>query len=1764
MPSQGLLTVADSHNVAFGAEQSLLENLGEKAASVAKFVGLSVAAGVNDISNIPATVGNLFGGDFQIDTMEDRLVGYDNNLLQYYEDHKTGIDTAGFIAGSLVPGTGGVKVFNAGAAALKGATATGRFGATTAKAVELLVPARETALATAIKELGSAGNVFSIGNANTLKTIAAGFHEQALQAFAFETAVAATMHNSPILSEMDASDLAVNVAIGTAFGGVVGGALSGAGAVYKMKKAVSGIQKDLHPWSMTYEPPANFTAAEKAISWRYQIDNLPQVADDFALKDRALALRSQTETAMWTKVQESLNDFAGGDHTLAKALLEEAKTGSADDFMKAFMHGSNVGRLTSRTHAEAEIAALNKKAMKEGIQSLTPEEAARFTNSEVTFVRLHGEGTERGAVMLEDRPSILSITDRFNKIEFKEDGMYNAGKKIFNQENNPHRPFNIMGLDHMQVESRYFWAERLAKWTPENNVIVHETDIPLLEKALRDLDEVRVIPEGGKIDEAYKLIGKDQMREFVVRQKHNIAERLAQRVTSLDPQTIADKLMSHFGVTVNISDEAGFWGRWSQKTDANGVRWDAIELSKTGLARKNLLSIVQTLEHERGHMQFQAMLRGLTSNFKDPAVLMRPGMPTDLADRNYAAMIKDLVPELTKVSKRARPLHWKEAMTDIEVKEYLTQAHELMADSFAYFALHPEKLDKFPQFKAYAGHLIRPIPQEIKDAMTVRATKLSQEEIAKIVNVRSGNLDGSAFSQEGYFARDLDRAAYMAKREAAGTRAGEAVADPLLLPKHAKIVTNTASLRVNGYEVDGIAHLAAKEQLYRENAQRVVTANLGEDALSLPKISKKQLIAEASEGPGVMATANADYGTGGSVFSFIGQRTHAMISKMKTATGEVLTPVMHKLANDLDGAVEWSVLNERVRMSPYRYRLVDDMLVADVPAEKLADLMAAGDEFAQISIKNSNALEAVKAHMALNAKRQAGLSTIDKMQNVGSRRVPEHFYPIPRNPADTPHFAYVIDDTITGVGHSQMIYAKDAQALEVLKQHALTEKPHLKVLTKAESEAYFKAHGQFDFERTMNEKLIDATKSRLGTSASYLPKTDPAKIVQETMEWHYARDAAFVRSNISALYQPEFEALYNAGHSATQAAKSKFGYIAAVSHAENAAANPHSDLVKMALDVSKKDELPFWTPLNKMADEFVSKVWNSAREAFAGIKGEHELEAVQAALSKAGYKGVLPTDETALRALNATVPRGTLTTFVNKANAMIATFALRLDPLNALNNLVGSQVLVQSELRSLLRNIEAANGDAAGELAKLAFIKEPSKGNAILSPTKLIANSIKRFHTDAEARAWAKANGFTTTISEQYDQSLDIMAASIRDTNASVAFQKLKDLGNFGEKWTGNSLAEEMNRFVAADVMKQITDVAVKHGVLGEKEALAYVNTFVNRTQGNYLASQRPLVFQGALGQAIGLFQTYQFNLIQQLLRYVGEGDKKAVLTMMGLQGSIYGMQGLPAFNAINTHIIGNMIAGNPNHRDVYKTIYETAGPDAGDWIMYGGLSNLPGLVSADLKNNMYTRGDVNPRHLFVIPTSPSELPIYQASAKVLGNIFDTIGNATKSGEVVQSLLRGLEHNGVSRPLAGLAQVLEGLGTGNVEATSNSGNILMQHDLANWASLTRLLGGKPLDEAVMQDAMFRVNAYKAKDRSRKEALGEAIKMNVYAGKEISEDQMTGFMESYLNAGGKQTEFNQFMMRQYRNAEIPQAEQLRKNLASPYSKALQVMMGGQEQ
>ena len=159
-------------------------------------------------------------------------------------------------------------------------------------------------------------------------------------------------------------------------------------------------------------------------------------------------------------------------------------------------------------------------------------------------------------------------------------------------------------------------------------------------------------------------------------------------------------------------------------------------------------------------------------------------------------------------------------------------------------------------------------------------------------------------------------------------------------------------------------------------------------------------------------------------------------------------------------------------------------------------------------------------------------------------------------------------------------------------------------------------------------------------------------------------------------------------------------------------------------------------------------------------------------------------------------------------------------------------------------------------------------------------------------------------------------------------------------------------------------------------------------------------------------------------------------------------------------------------------------------------------------------------------------------------------------------MLGGIEQHGINRPLAGVARVARGLTNDGVSfSASSQGNIISANDLYSWANLARLSGAKPFDEAISQDALYRLRAYQAKDTALRSSLGEAIRSVVTGGGSPTHEQLAEFQEAYARAGGKQEEFSKWYTQQLRAATTSQANKLIQSSKGADSEYMQNIMGG---
>lgn len=1077
-------------------------------------------------------------------------------------------------------------------------------------------------------------------------------------------------------------------------------------------------------------------------------------------------------------------------------------------------------------------------------------------------------------------------------------------------------------------------------------------------------------------------------------------------------------------------------------------------------------------------------------------------------------------------------------------------------------------------------------------AQSLFKRKVSIDDIELITNIRKDALLGKSrweptdpknFMAQETYAAELTRKLGRSESEAI------TVSQLYTMPKYLK-ANHLPDMVVDGNTLKGLQAIEYSNIINKEATDRVVVAVLGDEANYFVDYSDDAIRAAHRGGTGQGITHFA----GGALGST--ERTTAynanLVAKIEQKRVEALKLASEAEINGLLGdsraAIAWSGLNELRANQSEMFVLAKegDRLIPKKVADheaKMAEFAANGEydkitEFDPSRLAEGTALSIdipenirgiAELHVEFTAKRNGEFSKLHSAQGNLSQQDPRAFYPVRQDPRQYKHHAFVKDSSVSGVGHTKMILARSGEELEALVAKVPADS-NLRVYTSVDTDEYYKAIDTWMYDRTLHDNYLDIELPAKGIRASYMPMTDPDQIATTFLQYHIRGENAVIREAVATKFNKFISQMEARGriYSGIQGSSTDAISKLAVSTKNN----PYMAQVKGLFNISRIEDAPDWwinmqTALDRGVSTAYNKVDRIAHQAFNSGKLATLAEDANKVFQEMGIKTAY--NDAALQLLvNSRVDRGVLTKFVRGANAFLNDTVLRSDTFNAINNTVGNTILMSTELMNLVKDIRAASPELAGKLAELAELAVPgTAGQKIFSAKKLIANAQRQV---AELYPHWKAGTLQSTVYGEFDRrallpslgdqlfrSIDAVtltgATTARDIHKATT--KVQDTWGrwmkFASKASGNELAEQNNRLITGLAVKSITDLAVQAGKITEKEAWPYIHTVIARVNGAVRASERPLMFQGPIGQAIGLFQTYQLTLMQQAFRYLGEGRSKTIALLAGLQTTIYGANSLPGFNLINHHLIG-MASGNESHNDIYSATYKAFGKEGAEWLMYGVPSNL-------LNSALYTRGDTNPRVWTVVPNPmhPEEIPLISAFSTAIGSVMQAAESVTDGAPVWGAFLSAIEHSGLSRPLAGLATVARG------HSTQRSGNFLYENDLLSLSSLARVAGAKPIDEAIMQNSYYREQAYASADRAKRNEIGVAIRESISSGGEITQDMVNDFAEKYVEYGGSQKQFNSYFMRQYKNATVSQAEQLRDRLSNPYAQRLQLFMGGSD-
>ncbi len=1672
----------------------------------------AVISGLGSIYNTFASGANLLGADVaQINTQE-QLNDIDQNWGNYYKQNQNAIDVAGFIGSSLVPGTLGIKALNA-ARAGSGAGAIGR-------ALGFAETRQAASLSAALRELSvEGGTVFTNINKNKLAAMAWGAADQTLQAAAFETAVALTMKQSPLLADDSWWDIGKSAFIGAAFGGVIGGGIDALILNKSFKTAVGALDVK----ARNYDYVANLDklgldTGDKAFAIVDSLLKMPlEVLPEDKVLDLAFHVGRPDKVVGWNplskKVDLDVSEFlkntrSGAEKTATLqfetnlrdlAITSDVATPFAQKILGDFQAMRSAGR-------DADYI---RDRMGDWLFELKGVRAANDTKviqpDDLWYFKKKLSAEDLGGIKnLEDWENAIKRTSPFDENAYKS-------------------PYVFLG----STEQRQQAFANAAYIGREG-----DNGFGTLAAAWKDGRDVAILSDGTlRVNDASKLWKRV---DDPVYNSNRFLNTRTGAITEDTVLTAADRVMP--GASLQVLP--------------NGVKIPTAEGATKIIQMGAKIPVGADVEY-------------FTARHAWASKLDDTSLPLKVDVTDFSLM------------DRLRAVQDPELLAKIEItsgQNILGKANQLSIDDTIRSAKLSEAQRLFSE-AAEAGtsadvravaYQLNVDAQWLENAVAVRFRE-NLAGVSKEGNTVIDMAEGVSLPLDTYTRRENLVAEFgrpQQFRELDAMTPGMSWRDRVSLIQES--VANSGGQFVTG----DLAWSYRVQDAVRANKNASAAVLGSERAAQMLDLQQDaaRLADSLGSGASTFGASNADYGDTLRLFAQDqGKKTHLWAQQEVSAAMDQLGPISTKLRSDRAAAAEVGIVTNLLRSTNEKYmwevgtnrlmlREFDGLVGEDL--QRAISVAEAEGRKGFIAVENPTAADFLRTHSQMNSERVQRRQVLMNAKGLTSNYDPLVVYAPPVDTTYFQHFAFVrpVAGKAFGTSEVAMVFGRDAAELQ--KRIALVDRQNFDVVTKKGTEDWFKAKDLYDFDKTINEPRINSELRRSGALSNVYPEVRAETIAEDYIRWHQNQAGRLVRDAVETNYAQQFAEIRKLGETYTEIATSKFAGTASRSSTE--IVNPFDDYIKTALDVSKRSEYTFLHQANEFVDALGVRAYRALSSAFGDAKkGLMPWDEVNSIAEKHGIKGMYSNQEEYFLS-NVPRDRNLIRTGINKANMLLANTILRLDFFNSIVNTVSTPLMLGTEMasiRTLLKNEPELLGKL-GEALTVAVPGEigPVKGFRVPSTTKLIAKSIENYFGDTGKTLVARyrANGDIKEVNAQFHSMIDDLSMradyKVFSDGVTKAFET-------GAKFTGNNLAEEFTRFVSADVMRQLTQDAVDAGRLSLKEQNAFISVFTNRVQGNYISSQRPIVFQGVLGSAVSLFQTYSFNLMQQLLRHTANKDKRAVGTMLGMQAGLFGLNGTPFFEAVNTHIIGNA-AINQGHYDAYSLAPQMLGKEMGDWLMYGTASAMP-LVMNGKTPALYTRGDINPRHMTILPLNPLDIPAIDASRKVVMNLVDMGSKIGGGAAIIPSLLQGLEHNGINRPLAGLAQVLSGQST-----TSKGSLISASSDFDLISNSARMLGSRPMDEAIALNNLYRMKAYQAADTDRREQLGEKVKSYLYKNQEVPEDVMEKFMKDYAQSGGRVENFYGSLQKWSKAANTSVVEGMRAKLKTSYGQRLTEIMGGE--
>ena len=686
----------------------------------------------------------------------------------------------------------------------------------------------------------------------------------------------------------------------------------------------------------------------------------------------------------------------------------------------------------------------------------------------------------------------------------------------------------------------------------------------------------------------------------------------------------------------------------------------------------------------------------------------------------------------------------------------------------------------------------------------------------------------------------------------------------------------------------------------------------------------------------------------------------------------------------------------------------------------------------------------------------------------------------PRNKS----LAYVLDKID---GKVSMLYANDdqllASSLQAYKESLVGKfgagwKHHVEIVTKADQEAYNKIAGRHD---SLYMQAADLTKQHGGSSASTLVSTDTS-VFKDLLQGYQHHVSQGVEDVAEILMAPTMHHLQNLSK------LSQGLYSPATKGIAEKLASKPVDLGQSFRNIllgrpllSEHKTWADWQQRGQVVTDSLMRTVNDIFEPLvtpitgkltgAKIRTEADWKEI---LKKQDEMGMIKPfdglDQTLGLHRYLTEGKGGLAAPTSRAialgNGLAATVLLRFMELaQPLVNMLSLPILTSAAVNRKMAG--AFMGASLDESVKFSTAEAMYSGVRLMNSTQ--GKHIRKIFQDHGDLSMELRN-----VTELLEHSRSL------DPGIQTQVEKgLEALSNQDSKlnWFVKAAdkSEQMSREVAAFTGWHIAKTT--YPGISDIGAYTFARNFMDEAIGNYTAAQRPAMFQGTFGVAMGLFQTYMLTLAQNMYRQVEHRDWRSLGKLLLTQSSIFGAQSLPGF-----HVVSEAIAENFSDQnfDLRTGTIRAVGDPVASMLLYGLPSSIgPGIA---------TRGDIQPR----VPNP------FQVDSLALVNIA---GQAYKSGERLASaafsadgntgkaMLEALSLQSISRPVARISELIAGQ-----SITSRGDVVLKDSELYTMQGvISRVMATRPLEEIKAREVLHLRSVYGAADSEKRRNVTEKLK-----------------------------------------------------------------------